>query len=84
MVKQIVARLDRHGRIVIPAAFRRALGIHEGDEVTVELEDGSLRISTRAEAMRRAQDLVTRLTAGTGRSLVDELLAERRADAANE
>lgn len=84
MVEQSVARLDRHGRVVIPAAYRRALGLHEGDEVTVQLEDGSVRISTRAEAIKRAQELVTRRTAGTGRSLVDELLAERRAEAAHE
>lgn len=84
MVEPSVARLDRHGRVVIPAAYRRALGLHEGDEVTVQLEDGSVRISTRAEAIKRAQELVTRRTAGTGRSLVDELLAERRAEAAHE
>jgi AbrB family looped-hinge helix DNA binding protein len=84
VVEPSVARLDRHGRVVIPAAYRRALGLHEGDEVTVQLEDGSVRISTRAEAIKRAQELVTRRTAGTGRSLVDELLAERRAEAAHE
>ena len=67
MLEQSVAKLDQHGRVVIPAAYRRALGLHEGDEVTVQLEDGSVRISTRAEAIKRAQQLVTRRTAGTGR-----------------
>jgi AbrB family looped-hinge helix DNA binding protein len=77
------ARLDRHGRIVIPAAFRRALDLHEGDEVTVRLEGGSVRILTRQEAVRRVQELVAEYTTGTP-SLVDELIEERRAEAADE
>jgi antitoxin PrlF len=79
-----VTRLDGQGRIVIPAVLRRALGLHEGDELTLELEDGALRVLTRGEAMRRAQEYVSRLTARTDGSLADELIAERRAEAANE
>ena len=56
----------------------------DGDEVTVELDDGSVRISTRAEAMRRAQEYVSALTDGTDRSLADELIAERRAKSEGE
>lgn len=80
---QSKTRLDRHGRVVIPAEYRRALGLKEGDEVTVQLDDGVLRILSKGEAIRRAQDLVTRRTGGE-RSLVDELVAERRAEAARE
>ena len=82
-VRQSTARIDRHGRVVIPAEYRRVLGLHEGDEVTVQLEDGAVRILTRAEAIRRSQELVARWTKGEG-SLVDDLIAERRAEAANE
>ena len=79
-----VTRFDRHGRIVIPASYRRALGLDEGDEVTLILEDGSVRLITRAEAMRRAQEYVSRLTGDDERSLAEELIAERRAEAASE
>lgn len=82
-MQQSPTRVDRHGRVVIPVEYRRALGLREGDEVMVQLDDGALRIITRSEAIRRAQDLVTRRTGGT-RSLVGELTAERRAEAARE
>ena len=82
-MRQSTTKIDRHGRIVIPAEYRRALGLREGDEVTVQLDDGAVRILTRSEAIRRAQELVTR-RAGAERSLVEELTADRRAEAARE
>ena len=75
--------VDRHGRIVIPAEFRRALGLHEGDELSVTLEAGTLKLMTRAAAVTRAQDMVAARTRGE-RSLVQELLAERRAESARD
>lgn len=76
-------RIDRHGRIVIPAECRRALGLNEGDELTVQIDDGALRVIPRPEAIRRAQALVTKRTKGK-RSLVQELADERRAEAETE
>ena len=74
-------RLAEGGRVVIPAEFRRAIGLEVGDEVIVRLEDGEVRILTPESAIRRAQDLVRRYVP-EGRSLVDELLAERRDEVA--
>jgi AbrB family looped-hinge helix DNA binding protein len=71
------------GRLVIPAEHRRALGLEIGDEVIVRVEDNELRILTRAEAIKRAQEKVRRHIKG-GHSLVDELSAERRAEAKRE
>jgi bifunctional DNA-binding transcriptional regulator/antitoxin component of YhaV-PrlF toxin-antitoxin module len=68
---------------VIPAEHRRALGLEIGDEVIVRVEDNELRILTRAEGVKRAQGLVRRHVKGS-RSLVDELSAERRAEAKRE
>lgn len=76
-------KVDRHGRVLIPAEYRRAIGLRAGDAVVVQLEDGALRLLPRPEAIRRAQELVARRTAGE-RSLVAELSAERRAEAARE
>ncbi len=77
------ARVDGQGRIVIPADLRRALGIKEGERVIVRLEDGELRITTIDHAIRQAQQMV-RQYIPPGHSLVDELIAERRAEAARE
>ena len=48
-----------------------------------ELLDGEVRITTRQARMRRAQELVRRYIP-EGVSLVDELIAERRAEAERE
>lgn len=71
------------GRLVIPAELRRELGLEIGDEVIVRVEGNELRILTRSEAVKRAQGLVRRRVKGS-RSLVDELSAERRAEAKRE
>lgn len=77
------AKIAEGGRIVIPAEYRRALGLNVGDEVMLRLADGEIRISTRREAIRRAQQLL-RPHLPDGRSLADELIAERRAEAGRE
>ena len=80
---QTRAKVDRGGRIVIPAEFRRAIGVREGENLIVRLENGEIRLLTLAQAIRRAQELVRRHVP-EGRSLSDELLAERRAEALRE
>ena len=82
-MQQRATKVDRHGRVVIPAEYRRALGLRAGDAVVVQLDDGALRILTRAQAIRRAQEIVAKYVS-PDRSLVDELIAERRAEAARE
>jgi hypothetical protein len=49
----------------------------------VQLDDGELRLATRREAIKRAQRLL-RQYVPEGVSLVDELIAERRREAALE
>ncbi len=76
-------RVNENGRVVIPAAFRKALGINAGDEVVLRMEDDELRITTLKRRLERAQRLV-RKHVKPGTSLVDELIAERREEAKNE
>jgi len=76
-------RVNENGRIVIPASFRKALGIDAGDEVVLRIEDDELRISTLKQRIQRAQRFVRRYVK-PGRSLVDELIAERREAAKRE
>ncbi len=74
---EIRLRLDKGGRVVIPASFRKALGINVGDEVVMRIEGDELRITTLKRRLERAQTLV-RKHMKPGTSLVDELIAERR------
>jgi AbrB family looped-hinge helix DNA binding protein len=77
------ARIGEGGRIVIPAEIRRELGVGVGDELLLKVENGELRAWTRAQAIKRAQALLRKYVP-EGVSLVDELIAERRREAALE
>ena len=76
-------RVNENGRVVIPAQFRKALGINAGDEVVVRLEDDELRITTLKHRIERARRRIRRYVK-PGRSLADELIAERREAAKHE
>jgi antitoxin PrlF len=76
-------RITKGGRVVIPAEFRRALGLEEGDEVILRLVNSELRITGRSEAIRKAKAVVRKHVRG-GKSLVQELIRERRREAARE
>lgn len=76
-------RINQQGRIVIPAECRAAAGLKPGDDLIVEaVGEGELRLRTRAQALKRAQEIVA--TYGSGRDLVAELIAERREEARRE
>jgi AbrB family looped-hinge helix DNA binding protein len=83
MPPEIRLKINENGRIVIPASFREALGIRAGDELVLRLEDDELRIATMKQRLERARRLV-RQYVEPGRSLVDELIAERREAARHE
>jgi AbrB family looped-hinge helix DNA binding protein len=83
MEQEARLRVNENGRVVIPAAFRKALGIKVGDEVVLRVQDGELRITTQQSRIQRAQRRA-RQYVKPGTSLVRELLAERREAAKNE
>ena len=83
MHEETRVRVNENGRVVIPAAFRKALGIEAGDEVVLSIQDDELRITTQQRRIQRAQRRA-RQYVESGTSLVDELLAERREAAKNE
>lgn len=79
-----VTKLTNGYRVVIPSGIRKSMGLRVGDAVTLVLQDnGEVRLLTQAEAVKQAQQLV-RKHVSAKRSLVDELLAERREEAGRE
>lgn len=44
-------RLDRNGRIVIPAEVRRCLGVEPGDEVVLDVGPHEVRLSSHQAAL---------------------------------
>jgi len=72
------------GRIVLPSVVRAELGLTPGTQMLVSTEpDGSLRLRPYRAVADQALGLLADL-APRDVSLVDELLAERRAEAARE
>lgn len=76
-------RLDSGGRIVVPAGFRKSLGIGTGEELLMSLDDGFVRLQTIDAALERVRVIARRRRRGDA-SVVDEFIAERRAEAATE
>jgi AbrB family looped-hinge helix DNA binding protein len=76
-------RIAPGGRVVIPADFRKALGVDVGDDLVVELVDGELRLRSLDAAIARVQEIVRKYVP-EGVSLADELIRERREEAARE
>lgn len=81
--KEKALHLGKQGRLVIPAHLREELGYKEGDTLIARVEDGRLVLETREQILKRLKDYV-RAHVPPGVSLVDELLAERRAEAQKE
>ena len=72
-----------NGRVVIPADIRAALGVKDGGKLIARVENGALVLETIQSAVARAQAMVRKYIP-EGTSLVDELIAERRAEAERE
>ncbi|MBA2376851.1 MAG: AbrB/MazE/SpoVT family DNA-binding domain-containing protein [Rubrobacter sp.] len=71
------------GRLVLPASVRRDLGLKKGDRISLIVRpDGEMKLVSWREAARRARGMYAHLA--PGRSLVDELIAERREEARRE
>jgi AbrB family looped-hinge helix DNA binding protein len=75
--------LGAQGRVVIPAALRQAAGFKPGDTLIARVErDGRLVLETRESLLAGIQALFSHIPPGV--SLAEELIAERRAEAARE
>ncbi len=78
----IKTKIGQGSKIVLPAEFREALGVKVGDELILSLKDDEIHVFTRRTAIKRAQGMLKHIA--PGRSLADELIQERRAEAARE
>jgi AbrB family looped-hinge helix DNA binding protein len=72
-----VVSVGPKGRVVIPADIRRRLGIDEGSELVALVEGQAVVLVPRSAIKSRLRSMFADVKV----SLVDELLAERRAEA---
>lgn len=73
-------RIGRHGRVVIPAAVRRHLGLRPGDELVAWMEGDRLVLRPREAVEAELWEMF----ASEGGSLAEALIAERRREAERE
>ena len=74
--------LGQQGRLVIPAEVRAALGLAPGDRLHLHLSGARLVLQRPEDAVAELRGLAVSVPAT--RSLVEELLAERRVAATAE
>ena len=83
-VEQFTLNVDNQGRVMLPAWWRRKEGVGPSTELCVAVtEEGALVVETRDQGLRRARALLRKYVP-EGVSLSDELIADRRAEAARE
>jgi AbrB family looped-hinge helix DNA binding protein len=69
-------KIGEGGRFVIPAAFRKALGIEVGDELILRLQDGELHLFQQKQALKKIQEAFKKID--NGKNTVDDFLAFRK------
>lgn len=69
-------RLDRQGRLLVPAGMRKAMGLRVGSELLATVQCGRLILETSDAAWARFRALFGDVPPDS--SVVEELLAERR------
>ena len=73
------AKMIDGGRLVLPAEIRRAMKLEKGDSVVLEYDGDELRVRTMNTVIRRIQEKLRPYR--TDKSIVDELIEERRREA---
>lgn len=74
-------RVTQGGRLVIPAAIRKALNLEDGDLVMLHVEGKILQVMAMTDQLDAIQACCAPVL---GPGAVDEFLAERRREAARE
>jgi len=72
------------GRVVIPAALRQAMGIEPGCVLVAQVLDGKLVLETQEQVLNQFFSRFAQARMQAGNSVADELIAERRVQAADE
>lgn len=77
--------VNRDGRVLIPAHVRRELGLSSGSTLLLSVEDGRMVMESRQQLIARMRREIAESWQGDPQtSMADELIAERRAEAAAE
>jgi AbrB family looped-hinge helix DNA binding protein len=73
------AKIREGGRLIIPASYRKALNLHTGDELIMQLEEGEIRIFPQSQAIQRIRTAF-RKNITKKISYTDDFIAFRKKD----
>lgn len=78
-------KMAGNGRLILPAALRTEVGLPDGGDFLARVENGVIILEPHRKALARVRSLVRQYApVEEGISVVDELIAERHAEAARE
>lgn len=76
-------QLETEGRLTIPDSVRQRLGLEKGDRFILSIaEDNTIKLVSLRENVRKMRGILK--DKSPDRNLVDELIQERREEAASE
>ena len=79
------ATMTENGRIVIPAALRKQLGVSgQRQDIFFEVRGSEVILTTKIRALRRAQERLAGFVAAGSKLISEELIEDRRAEARRE
>lgn len=79
-MQECTIAIGQNGRLVIPTAMRKALNLQEGQRLRLRLENDSIIMEKPTDIVKKLQNRFRKVSV----SLADELIQERRQEAAKE
>ncbi len=85
-MNDVRTKIGGGGRVIIPVIFRKILRLKAGDDIILHFEDNEIHITTPEQTLIKLQAKVKSYLDKADKpvSLVDELIAMRRAEAKDE
>lgn len=82
-LEQYTLEMEASGRLTLPESVLQQLDLKQGSRLILIVgEDGTLRLMSLREQVRKLRGILKNIS--PNRSLVDELIQERRQEAASE
>jgi len=76
-MQETIIKIGEGGRIIIPASYRKAMDINQGDELVIRIHNGELRLFQQTEALKRIR---TTLKKKTKKNYTEDFLSFRKDD----
>ena len=83
LMTQLEMEVTKDGKVEIPSEVTTVMGWQVGEKLMVQVQDGEVRIFSQTQAVQRVQAWVKSFVV-EGRSLSDELIAQRRQETLGE